>query len=90
MVFGSIMSATDPVAVVALLQALGASPILTMQITGESLLNDGTAVVVFNLFFNMYGDSVKQSISYSAGEIVEFFAQMALGGRVFVASSTIS
>jgi hypothetical protein len=34
LVFGSILSATDPVAVVALLKSLGASPTLTMQITG--------------------------------------------------------
>ena len=35
MAFGSILAATDPVAVVALLKAVGASPKLTMQITGE-------------------------------------------------------
>jgi NhaP-type Na+/H+ or K+/H+ antiporter len=43
------MAATDPVAVVALLKSVGASPKLTMQITGEALLNDGTAIVLFNL-----------------------------------------
>ncbi len=42
MVFGSILSATDPVAVVALLKTAGASPKLTMVIVGESLMNDGT------------------------------------------------
>jgi len=81
MIVGSILAATDPVAVVALLQQLGASPILTMQITGESLLNDGTAIVVFTLFFRMYTDSTKcDGESYSAGEIVEFFVRLALGG----------
>ena len=45
MVFGSILSATDPVAVVALLKSAGASPKLTILIVGESLLNDGTAMV---------------------------------------------
>ena len=50
--FGAISSATDPVAVVALLKDLGANPILTMQITGESLLNDGVAVVLFLVFFD--------------------------------------
>ena len=43
---GSILAATDPVAVVALLNSLGASPSLTMLVTGESLLNDGTAMVL--------------------------------------------
>ena len=52
--FGSILAATDPVAVVALLKALGASPKLTMLITGESLMNDGAAIVMFNLFLSMY------------------------------------
>jgi NhaP-type Na+/H+ or K+/H+ antiporter len=41
MTFGSILSATDPVAVSSLLSAVGAPPRLTMLISGESLLNDG-------------------------------------------------
>lgn len=45
--FGSIISATDPVAVVCLLKELGASKRLSTMIEGESLLNDGTAMVVF-------------------------------------------
>lgn len=49
LVFGSILSATDPVAVVALFNTLGVSPRLTMLVSGESLLNDGTAIVVFTL-----------------------------------------
>jgi NhaP-type Na+/H+ or K+/H+ antiporter len=47
---GAILSATDPVAVVALFKALGVSPRLTMLISGESLLNDGTGIVLFALF----------------------------------------
>ena len=42
-----LQSATDPVAVVALLKELGASKKLGTLIEGESLLNDGTAIVVF-------------------------------------------
>ena len=52
--FGAVLSATDPVAVVSLLKSLGASPALTMLIGGESLLNDGTAMVVFDIFFSAY------------------------------------
>jgi NhaP-type Na+/H+ or K+/H+ antiporter len=81
LIFGSILSATDPVAVVALLKSLGASPTLTMQITGESLLNDGTAVVVFTLFFNMYHDATKTEYQiYTPFGIIAFFARLALGG----------
>jgi hypothetical protein len=54
LMFGSILAATDPVAVVSLLKSLGASPKLTMLITGESLMNDGAAIVMFNLFLSMY------------------------------------
>jgi NhaP-type Na+/H+ or K+/H+ antiporter len=74
MVFGSILAATDPVAVVALLKNAGASPKLTILIIGESLMNDGTAMVLFNLFFNMMkGDT------YDFKGIVLYFIQMALG-----------
>jgi len=51
LLFGSIISATDPVAVVALLKELGASKKLGHLIEGESMLNDGTAIVVFFVFF---------------------------------------
>merc|ERR1719359_2074799 len=54
MVFGSILSATDPVAVVAIFNSLGVSARLTMLISGESLFNDGTAIVLFQLFLEIY------------------------------------
>ena len=47
--FGTILSATDPVAVVALLKELGASKLVSTMIEGESLFNDGTAIVFFNV-----------------------------------------
>lgn len=47
--FGAVVSATDPVAVVALLKELGASRRLATLIEGESLLNDGTAMVMFSV-----------------------------------------
>ncbi|MEE4198910.1 MAG: cation:proton antiporter [Bacteroidales bacterium] len=47
LLFGTVISATDPVAVVALLKELGASKKLGTLIEGESLLNDGTAIVIF-------------------------------------------
>ena len=50
MTFGLILSATDPVAVVALLKSACASPKLTILIVGESLLNDGTAMVLLLCF----------------------------------------
>jgi len=58
LVTGSIMCATDPVAVVALLKELGASPELTIQIQGESLLNDGTAIVLYTIAYEMLQGTV--------------------------------
>jgi len=44
---GSVLSATDPVAVVALLKDLGAPDLISALIEGESMLNDGTAIAFF-------------------------------------------
>lgn len=49
LVFGALVSATDPVAVVALFRSMGAPTRLQVLLEGESLLNDGTAIVIFNL-----------------------------------------
>jgi CPA1 family monovalent cation:H+ antiporter len=49
LVFGSLVAATDPVAVVALFRTLGVPKRLQVLLEGESLFNDGTAIVVFNL-----------------------------------------
>ncbi len=49
LVFGALISATDPVAVVALFRAVGAPKRLVVLVEAESLLNDGTAIVIFNL-----------------------------------------
>ena len=54
---GIIASATDPVAVVALLKDLGAAKNLGTLIEGESLLNDGSAVVLFTWVRNVVGYS---------------------------------
>jgi CPA1 family monovalent cation:H+ antiporter len=49
LVFGALISATDPVAVVALFRTLGVPKRLSVLIEGESLLNDGTAIVLFKI-----------------------------------------
>jgi len=54
LMLGSILSATDPVAVVAVLKEVGASKKLATIIEGESLVNDGTAYVLFTVCFQMY------------------------------------
>jgi CPA1 family monovalent cation:H+ antiporter len=48
LVFGALIAATDPVAVVALFRSLGAPKKLLVLLEGESLFNDGTAIVLFH------------------------------------------
>ena len=49
LVFGALISATDPIAVVAVFKSLGVPKRLAVLLDGESLLNDGTAIVFFTL-----------------------------------------
>jgi NhaP-type Na+/H+ or K+/H+ antiporter len=72
LITGSILCATDPVAVVALLKELGASPMLTVQIQGESLLNDGTAIVLFLVSYNMMA-----GVEYDVAGVLMFLVKTA-------------
>jgi len=74
LMFGAVASATDPVAVVALLKELGASKKLGTLIEGESMLNDGTAIVLFMLFFTMVSGGASDT-----SPIMEFL-KVAIGG----------
>ena len=49
LIFGALIAATDPVAVVALFRTLGVPKQLLILLEGESLFNDGTAIVIYNL-----------------------------------------
>jgi NhaP-type Na+/H+ or K+/H+ antiporter len=71
MIFGSIISATDTVAVVALLKRSSASPKLTILIKGESLMNDGTAIVLFSLFLDQL-----VGVNYSSLDILFYIFRM--------------
>jgi NhaP-type Na+/H+ or K+/H+ antiporter/CRP-like cAMP-binding protein len=73
--FGSMMSATDPVAVVALLADLGAPKTLSILIEGESHFNDGTAYVFFILFKQLVGGA-----ELTLWGVVVLFVQLAAGG----------
>jgi CPA1 family monovalent cation:H+ antiporter len=53
MIFGALIAATDPVAVVSLFRILGVPKQLAVLVEGESLSNDGTALVLFNLMVAM-------------------------------------
>src|SRR5437870_5657208 len=53
LVFGAIVSATDPVSVLALFRKLGAPTRLSVIVEGESLFNDGTAAVIFRILVRL-------------------------------------
>ncbi|CAE8590570.1 unnamed protein product [Polarella glacialis] len=72
---GAILSATDPVAVVAILNSLGASAKLNMLVSGESLMNDGVALVVYTVFHDM-----SKGKEYGAGDMISYFFQLFFGG----------
>ena len=76
MLFGAVVSATDPVAVVALLKELGASKKLGTLIEGESLLNDGTAIVAFVVLIG----AVTGASVFTVGSAVSGFFVIGLGG----------
>jgi NhaP-type Na+/H+ or K+/H+ antiporter len=71
LLFGSILSATDPVAVVALLHDSGASESLASLIESESLLNDGSAFVIFLIFKNIVVGGAHDA-KFIITEIVKF------------------
>eukprot|EP01064_Diplonema_japonicum_P018334 TRINITY_DN2702_c0_g1_i1.p1 TRINITY_DN2702_c0_g1~~TRINITY_DN2702_c0_g1_i1.p1 ORF type:complete len:1161 (+),score=205.37 TRINITY_DN2702_c0_g1_i1:36-3518(+) len=75
--YGAIVSATDPVAVVALLKELGAPASIASLIEGESLLNDGTAIVLFNI---LKDGVVKGTYDLSVFETIKQFLWVAAGG----------
>jgi len=76
LLFGAVVSATDPVAVVALLKDLGASKKLGTLIEGESLLNDGTAIVIFMVLL-----ATLTGTGSDTSPIIEF-VRVALGGTL--------
>ena len=72
LLFGALIAATDPVAVVALFKELGAPARLTTLVEGESLFNDATAIAIFHILLG-----IALAGSFTSGDlghaVVEFF-----------------
>lgn len=82
--FGALVSATDPVAVIAFFRTLGVGKRLSILVEGESLLNDGTSIVIFNLALALAGAGAATSsetpIEFDLFWAVAQFLKVSLGG----------
>ncbi len=77
LLFGSLISPTDPIAVMAILKKVGVPSTLETKVVGESLFNDGIAVVIFLTLLGIaaHGET-------TASHVALLFAEEALGGVV--------
>jgi CPA1 family monovalent cation:H+ antiporter len=86
LLFGALISATDPVAVISLFKELGTPERLTVLVEGESLLNDATAIVIVSILLGLYGasaDSGWNIAGTAVGQFLVVFFGGVLVGAVF-------
>lgn len=75
LLFGAIIAATDPVSVIALMRQLGVGRELSVVLEGESLFNDGTAIVLFMVVLDAMAVG-----TFSLNEGIAKFIIVAVGG----------
>ncbi|MGD8317871.1 MAG: Na+/H+ antiporter [Myxococcales bacterium] len=89
LVFGALISATDPIAVVAIFRSLGAPRRLTMLLEGESLLNDGTAIVFFSLSLGLLAGGGVDALGLAKDFVIVVGAGATMGLAIGIAVSQV-
>lgn len=79
LMFGALISPTDPISVLAILKHARAEKSLEMKLAGESLLNDGFAVVLFLLLLGVAAGGEKAT----AAHVAMLFAREVVGGALY-------
>ena len=77
LLFGALISPTDPIAVIGILAKYNVPKKLKVEIVGESLFNDGVGVVVFMIMYSVLQLGIE---SLTINSLLEIFAQEVLGG----------
>lgn len=92
LLLGSILSATDPVAVIALFGQLGAPKRLTVLVEGESLFNDATAIVLSRIIIGVMAAGTLTSETFIVGAVqflAVFFGGLVVGWFLAVVAGSI-